>query len=105
MRPGPTTTSGCLVCDGLAVNTTTALFVVGYPVSIVCIARWLPIVRQQRFGWFAAHQLAVGCIVLGWVLRDATAAVAVNGTWWVVAAIWFAIGRRRRPEAVTTRRS
>lgn len=78
-----------------------ALFVVGYPVAIGIIARWVPVVREQRWRWFWAHQAAVAAIVAGHALRESAGAVIINGTWWGVAALWFlgagALSRRRPP--------
>ena len=67
---------------------------VGYPVSLVVIARWIPVVRERRWRWFAAHQAAVGAIVAGWLLRGSRGAVTVNGAWLVVSTAWYALGRR-----------
>lgn len=75
-----------------------ALFGVGYPVSLVVIARWLPVVRERRITWFLAHEAAVAAIVAGWALDDNQGAVAINGTWLVVAAAWYALGIRRRAD-------
>jgi hypothetical protein len=79
----------------------TALFVVGYPISIAVICRWLPVVRERRTAWFVAHQLAVAAIVAGWALRGDTQAVGVNGTWLVVAAAWYLAAGRRRHQPVS----
>lgn len=74
-----------------------ALFVVGYPVAIAIIARWVPVAREQRWAWFWAHQAAVAAIVAGHALRDRPSAVLINATWFVVAAAWFlAAGVRQR---------
>ncbi len=70
------------------------LFAVGYPVSITVIVRWIPVVRERRIRWFVAHQLAVAAIVAGWALRGDVGAVAINGTWFVVAAVWYGLGGR-----------
>jgi hypothetical protein len=75
---------------------TTALFVFGYPTSIVVIARYDPVVRQRRTAWFVAHEAAVAAIVTGWALRGDATAVAINGTWLVCSAVWYALGGRRR---------
>ena len=72
------------------------LFIVGYPVAIGVIARWIPVVRQRRTPWFVAHQAAVGAIVAGHALRGRTSGVIINGAWWVVAALWYWLGGRRR---------
>ncbi len=70
------------------------LFAFGYPVSILVIARFVPVVRERRLRWILWHQAAVGAIVLGFALDTNWSAVAVNGTWFVVAAIWYALGGR-----------
>ena len=71
------------------------LFVFGYPVSIAVIVRWIPVVREQRTRWFVWHQLAVTAIVLGWLLRHRWGAVAINGSWLLVATVWYLRGRSR----------
>jgi hypothetical protein len=76
------------------------LFVFGYPVSIVVIARWVPVVRERRVRWFVIHQFAVAAIVTGWIIRHSWSAVAINSTWLVVAAIWYTLMSPRRRHAV-----
>src|SRR5438874_2451166 len=56
-----------------------ALFAIGYPVAIVVIIRWLPVVRERRLPWFAAHEAAVSAIVVGQALRMRTRGVIING--------------------------
>jgi hypothetical protein len=73
----------------------TALFAVGYPTSIAVILRFVPVVRERRWKWFAAHQLAVAAIVTGWALKGDRRAVAVNSSWLVVSTVWYALGGRR----------
>ena len=68
------------------------LFVVGYPVAIVVIARWVPVVRERRTGWFAAHAAAVVAIIVGWALRRPAATVP-NIAWLVASTIWYRPGR------------
>jgi len=76
------------------------LFAIGYPVAVAVIARWVPVVREQRWRWFWVHQAAVGAIVAGHALRESSAAVVINGAWLVVATIWYlgagALSRRRQ---------
>ena len=81
-----------------ATGAASALHVVGYPVAIVVIARFVPVVRDRRVRWFAAHQLAVTAIVVGWLLRGRPAAAAVNAAWLGAAALWFARGPHRSAE-------
>ena len=75
-----------------------ALFVFGYPVSIAVIARWVPVVRERRLAWFIVHEAAVASIVAGWAIRERWSAVAINGSWLVVAAVWYALAARRAVE-------
>lgn len=67
----------------------TALLVVGYPTSLVVLIRFVPVVRERRAGWFAAHQTAVAAIVAGWALKGKPAAAVVNATWLAVATAWW----------------
>jgi hypothetical protein len=75
----------------------TALFVFGYPVAIVVIARFIPVVRYRRIRWIVAHEVAVAAIVAGQALNDSTSGVVINGAWLVIAALWYALGGRRQP--------
>jgi hypothetical protein len=79
------------------------LFAFGYPVAIAVIVRFVPVVRQRRTRWFVLHEAAVAAICAGHALRPDAQAVIINGTWGVVAAIWYALGptinRRRNPSA------
>ena len=79
------------------------LWAFGYPVAIVVIFRYVPVVRERRIRWFVLHELAVGAICAGHALASNGQGVIVNGSWGVVAAIWYALGptinRRRSPSA------
>ena len=75
-----------------------ALFAFGYPVSIAVIVRFVPVVRERRLRWIVWHQCAVAAIVVGWALDARWASVAINGTWFVVAAIWYCLAGRRAVE-------
>lgn len=76
--------------------TATALHVVGYPVAIGVIARFVPVVREQRLPWFVAHEAAIAAVVAGWAIRGDAPAMAVNAAWGVAAAAWYVLGGRRR---------
>jgi hypothetical protein len=67
---------------------------VGYPLSIGVIARFLPVVRQRRWRWLAAHHLGVAAIVTGWALRGQASAAAVNASWLAASSLWYALGAR-----------
>ncbi len=71
------------------------LFVVGYPVAVGVITRWVPVVRERRSRWFVAHTAAVGAIVFGWAIEERWSAVAVNGSWLAASVAWYAAGSRR----------
>jgi hypothetical protein len=72
-----------------------ALFAFGYPVAIVVIARYVPVVRERRARWFTAHEAAVSAIVAGHALRPDTRGVVVNSAWLVAGTAWYALGGRR----------
>jgi hypothetical protein len=74
---------------------TTALFAFGYPTSLVVITRWLPVVRERRTAWFAVHEVAVAAIVAGWAIKRDPVAVAINGSWLAVAAVWYVAAGKR----------
>ena len=74
-----------------------ALFVLGYPVAIAVIVRFIPVVRERRTRWIVAHEIAVAAIVAGHALNDNTSAVVINGAWLLIAALWYALGQRRQP--------
>jgi hypothetical protein len=78
------------------VNTAaTGLLAFGYPTSIVVISRWIPVVRERRWRWLAAHHAGVAAIVAGWAIKGNTRSVVVNSAWLVSSTVWFARGRRR----------
>ena len=84
-------------------NLRLALFVVGYPLAIAVIARWVPVVRERRTRWFLAHEAAVAAIVAGHATRgdEGRSGVVINGAWLVSSAVWYlaagGVNRRRRP--------
>lgn len=75
-------------------------FVIAYPLAIMVIVRWVPVVRERRWRWFVEHQVAVGVIVIGHATAARWSAVVINGTWFIVAAIWYMLGGRRDRRAV-----
>ncbi len=84
------------------------LFAFGYPVAIVVIARYVPVVRERRTKWFVWHELAVAAIVAGQAIRGEPMGIVINASWGVIAAIWYAAGpainRRRNPSALAPAR-
>jgi hypothetical protein len=76
-----------------------ALMVIGYPVAIAVIARWVPVVRERRTAWFAAHTAAVAAIVAAWVIEGRASTVAINATWLVVSIAWYVVNPAARLRA------
>ena len=74
-----------------AATVAVALLAVGYPVAIVVIARWLPVVRRRRASWFWAHAAAVVAIIAGWAIRRPVAALP-NVVWLVASTLWYRWG-------------
>ena len=74
----------------------TVLHVAGYPTAVALLTRFVPVVRERRVRWFLAHEAGMAAITGGWVLRGDNRAAAVNGTWLVLAAVWYALGGRHR---------
>jgi len=68
------------------------LLVVGNPVAVVVIARWVPVVRERRTRWFVTHGAAMLAVIGGWAVRRPTA-VPLNVVWLVASAIWYWLGR------------
>lgn len=70
----------------------------GYPVACMAIVTFVGIVGDRRTRWFIAHELAMGAIVVGWLLADRPEAAMFNAAWLVSAALWYLIGGRRAVE-------
>jgi hypothetical protein len=71
------------------------LLVVGYPVSVVVIARWVPVVRERRLRWLLIHHAAVLAIITGWTIRRPVA-VPPNAAWLLISTVWYVLGGRNR---------
>jgi hypothetical protein len=72
------------------------LRLVGYPLALIVIVRWIPVVRQRLGSLFLLHQIGMGLIVAGWVLAERWLAVAINAAWFVVAGFWYLRRGRER---------
>jgi hypothetical protein len=85
------------VAESLQTMSTTrlALFAFGYPVAIIVIARFVPVVRQRRIRWLAIHHLAVACIVTGWAIKPDWSAVGINSAWLAASTVWYVRGGSR----------
>jgi hypothetical protein len=72
----------------------TALLLVGYPLSVAAGAKLLPVIRERRVGRFLAMEAGIGCVTAGLVIRRRWYAAAANGLALVgLAAVWVAVGR------------
>ena len=58
------------------------------------LVRWLPVVREQRVRWLAAHHVGVALIVAGWAVVGRWSTVAINATWLVVSTAWYVLAGR-----------
>ncbi len=72
----------------------TALHLFGYPVALVVIVRFVPVVRERRLTWFAVHELAMACICAGFVVMGDALPIIPNALWLVIAAWWYSTGGR-----------
>ncbi len=73
---------------------TRVLLIIGYPVALLVIARWIPVVRQRRRTWFLAHFAAVTAIIVGWSIRRPIATLP-NLAWLVISTLWYRFGAPR----------
>lgn len=71
------------------------LFGLGYPVAIGVITRFVPVVRQRRGRWLAAHHGAMVAIVAGWALRGEVAPAVFNASWLAASSLWYLKGGDR----------
>jgi hypothetical protein len=77
-----------------------ALFGLGYPVAIAVVSRFVPVVRERRWRWLAAHHVGVAAIIAAWATRRESVPVVVNSTWLVASSAWYVLGARlSRPAA------
>ncbi len=72
------------------------LRLVGYTVACTAIARWVPIVHERWATWFLAHEAAMAAICIGWATADRWVSLIPNGSWLVIAALWYQRGGLRR---------
>ena len=72
-----------------------ALLVAGYAVAVVVLARAPVVLRERRWRWFVALELATGCVIVGYALSDHGFGVALNIlNLLVIAVVWGWTGRR-----------
>lgn len=77
----------------------TALFLVGYGLSLPIVFRLVSIISSQHRVAFAGHQVGMAIALLGWAVNGRIMMAVVHGLWLVGARLWFAaVGRSRTPE-------
>ncbi|HWH34521.1 MAG TPA: hypothetical protein VNT56_04305 [Acidimicrobiales bacterium] len=67
----------------------------GYPVAAAVVTRFVPVVREGRWRWLAAHHAGMAAIVAGWALRGEPVPAALNASWLATSSVWYLVGRRR----------
>lgn len=88
------------IVNGLSSDgTARILHVLAFPVAQVAIVRFVPVVRRRLFFWFAAHELAITVIGVGFAVAGDRVSFAFNGLWLLAAAVWYRSGARSRERA------
>ncbi|MEM8922582.1 MAG: hypothetical protein AAGD35_03700 [Actinomycetota bacterium] len=77
----------------------TALFLVGYGLSLPIAARMSAIVRRQHRVAFAGHQIGVVVAMLGWVLSGRLVMAGAHVLWLIGVRLWFAVGAPNKTDA------
>ena len=72
------------------------LLVVGYAVAVVVLLRTGVVLRERRWRWFVALELATVTVVVGYVLAGKAIGVALNTlNLLVIAGVWVWTGKRQ----------
>ena len=71
----------------------TALFILGYALSLPIGSRMAAIVTQQHRLGFVGHQLGVGIALLGWLIRGNVVITLIHVMWLIGVRLWFHHGR------------
>ncbi|MGH9164602.1 MAG: hypothetical protein ACRDZW_03680 [Acidimicrobiales bacterium] len=77
-------------------TTNTALFGLGYVLSVPVLLRFVPVVRERRWRWLATHHVGVVTLVAASALRPLASGVAINSTWLAASSLWYASGHSGR---------
>lgn len=78
----------------------TALFIVGYALSLPIAFRMAAVATGQHRAAFAGHQIGVVVALLGWIITGRIMMAVLHGLWLVGARLWFSLGRNRSETAV-----
>ena len=72
-----------------------ALLVVGYAVAVVVLVRTGVVLRERRWRWFVALEIATATVILGYVLAGNAIGVILNAlNLLVITLVWIWTGRR-----------
>ena len=66
------------------------LFVVGYAVAVAVLLRWGTVLRERRWTWFVALELATAMVAAGYALIGNRLGLVLNAAFVVVfALVWW----------------
>ena len=72
------------------------LFVVGYGVAVVVLLRWGTVLRERRWTWFLALEIATATVAVGYALIGNRVGFALNAAFVMVfALVWWRTSSRR----------
>lgn len=80
----------------------TALFLLGYGLSLPIVFRLVSIIAQQQRLAFAGHQVGMAIALLGWILNGRVMMAAIHAVWIIAARIWFGTASRSGSPKPTT---
>ena len=75
--------------------TASVLLVIGYPLALVVLSRWRPVLAERRVWWFVALEAATASITAGWLLRGRAVPAMLNGAALVGFAVVWLITQQR----------
>jgi hypothetical protein len=75
----------------------TALFLLGYGLSLPIVFRLTRIIATQNRLAFAGHQVGMAMALVGWAVSGRVLMAVIHGAWLIGARIWFGLGEHRTP--------
>ncbi|MEL7155103.1 MAG: hypothetical protein AAFN30_00735 [Actinomycetota bacterium] len=78
----------------------TALFIVGYALSLPIAFRMGAVAAGQHRAAFAGHQIGVVVALVGWIITGRVVMAVVHGLWLLGARLWFVWAGNRSETAV-----
>lgn len=74
----------------------TALFLLGYGLSLPIVFKLVAIIANQHRVAFAGHQIGMALALLGWLINGRVAMAVIHGLWLIGARIWFGMAGQAR---------